>query len=206
LFVGEMGENLDEEMDQDPLLEFERWFEKARASGEALPEAMALATASPAGVPSVRMVLFKGINKGGFEFFTNFNSRKGRELEANPFASIVFWWERLRRQVRVEGRVQKVEEEQADQYFRTRPRGSQLGAWASRQSQVIPNRADLENRAQALEVKYRGREVPRPPFWGGFRLIPDSMEFWLGRADRLHDRLLYRRSKDDRWILERLDP
>ncbi len=206
MLVGEMRENLDEEMDQDPLLEFWRWFEKARASGEALPEAMALATASPAGAPSVRMVLFKGINNGGFEFFTNFDSRKGRELEVNSLASIVFWWERLRRQVRVEGRVQKVEEEQADQYFRTRPRGSQIGAWASRQSQAIPNRADLEARVRALEVEYQGREVPRPPFWGGFRLIPESMEFWQERADRLHDRLRYRRSMDDRWILERLDP
>ncbi len=202
----DIGEVQDEELDRDPLLEFEKWFKKARLSGEAFPDAMALATASSAGVPSVRMVLFKGINKGGFEFFTNLNSRKGRELEANPLASIAFWWERLQRQVRVEGRVQKVEEEQADQYFATRPRGSQIGAWASRQSQVIPNRADLEARVRALEVKYQGSEVPRPPFWGGFRLIPDSMEFWLGRADRLHDRLRYRRSTDDHWILERLDP
>ncbi len=201
-----MGGIQDEELDPEPLLEFGKWFEKARESGEPLPEAMALATASPAGVPSVRMVLFKGINKGGFEFFTNFNSRKGRELEANRSASIVFWWERVQRQVRVEGRVQRVEEEQADQYFRTRPRGSQLGAWASRQSQVIPNRADLEDRVQALEVKYRGQEVPRPPFWGGFRLVPDSMEFWHGQADRLHDRLRYRRSNDGRWIIERLAP
>jgi pyridoxamine 5'-phosphate oxidase len=190
----------------DPLREFEKWFEAARASGEAMPEAMALATASPAGVPSVRMVLFKGIHEGGFEFFTNFHSRKGREMEANPRAAVVFWWERLRRQVRVEGRVEKMGAEQADEYFRTRQRGSQLGAWASRQSSVISDRADLEQTVQALQARYRGREVPRPPFWGGFRLLPDIMEFWHGRENRLHDRFRYRRSEDRGWLVERLAP
>ena len=194
------------ELDPDPLREFQKWFDKARASGEAMPEAMALATATPAGVPSVRMVLFKGIDKEGFEFFTNFQSRKSRELDANPRAAIVFWWERLQLQVRAEGRVEKAEAARADEYFRTRPRGSQIGAWVSHQSQLIPDRACLQRRAQELEKTYSGLEVPRPPFWGGFRLIPDSMEFWHGRANRLHDRLRYRQSGTREWVLERLSP
>jgi pyridoxamine 5'-phosphate oxidase len=194
------------ELDVDPLRKFEKWFDNARASGEALPEAMALATASPAGIPSVRMVLFKGIYAGGFEFFTNFQSRKSQEMEANPRAAIVFWWQRLQLQVRCEGRVEKVEAARADEYFRTRPRGSQIGAWVSHQSQVIPDRAHLERRAQAFEKTYSGLQVPRPPFWGGFRLIPDNMEFWHGQANRLHDRFRYRQSGTQEWVLERLSP
>ena len=194
------------ELDGNPLREFEKWFDKARASGEALPEAMALATASPAGIPSVRMVLFKGIYEGGFELFTNFQSRKSQEIEANPRAAIVFWWPRLQLQVRCEGRVEKVEAARADEYFRTRPRGSQIGAWVSHQSQVIPDRAYLQRRAQAFEKTYSGLQVPRPPFWGGFRLIPDTMEFWHGQANRLHDRFRYRQSGTQGWVLERLSP
>ena len=196
----------EEELNPDPFRQFGKWFEDARASGEPMPEAMALATVSAEGAPSVRLVLFKGLHREGFEFFTNFDSRKGLELEANPRAAAVFWWERLRRQVRIEGRVEKVEAERADEYFRTRPRGSQIGAWASHQSRVIPDRAHLKLRVQAIEAKYRGREVPRPPFWGGFRLVPDNMEFWHGQASRLHDRLRYRRSADNSWVLERLAP
>ena len=161
--------------DPDPLRQFENWLDEALAAGEALPEAMALATASPDGVPSVRMVLFKGLSTAGLEFFTNYSSRKCIEMDANPHAAVVFWWEKLRRQVRLEGIVEKLDAKKSDEYFRTRPRGSQISAWASRQSQVIADRKELEELVSDAEVKFRGREVLRPPFWGGYRLIPSSM-------------------------------
>jgi len=194
------------EMDKNPILQFEIWYKEARASGHPQPEAMALATASPSGEPSVRMVLLKGIREDGFEFYTNLESRKGREIEANPQAAAVFWWENLHRQIRIEGRVDRVDDERANQYFRTRPRGSQIGAWASRQSSVIANRESLERLAQKYEAMYEGREVPRPPLWGGLRLIPFSIEFWEERADRLHDRLIYRRLQGEGWVMKRLAP
>jgi pyridoxamine 5'-phosphate oxidase len=194
------------ELDTDPLKQFEKWFEAAVAAGEALPEAMALATASPEGIPSVRMVLCKGIHDGGFEFFTNLNSKKSREMESNPYAAAVFWWHRVKRQIRLEGSVEKLEPGRAEAYFRTRPRGSQIGAWASRQSQVILSREELERRAGVFEKIYLDREVPCPSFWGGFRLIPSSMEFWQERAHRLHDRVRYRRTQEGRWVKERLAP
>jgi pyridoxamine 5'-phosphate oxidase len=193
-------------LDPNPLRQFEKWFNEALTGGETAPEAMALATASPAGIPSVRMVLLKGVHKAGFEFFTNFDSRKSHELKGNPHAAVVFWWRNLQRQVRAEGSIEKIDSEEADEYFRTRPRGSQIGAWASRQSQVISGRAELEKRVRDYEIKFSDREVPRPPFWGGFRLIPSSIEFWEERPDRLHDRLLYRISADRIWLLERLSP
>jgi len=194
------------DLDPDPLRQFEKWYGEALASGYGLPEAVALATASSGGVPSVRMVLFKGISKEGLEFFTNYNSRKGREIRSNPQAAMVFWWERLHRQVLLAGRVEKVETKRSDDYFATRPRGSQIGAWASGQSQVISGRQELKLRADFFRAKYRGRKVPRPPHWGGFRLIPYSVEFWQARVNRLHDRLRYRRSLNRNWILERLAP
>jgi pyridoxamine 5'-phosphate oxidase len=153
------------EMDPDPIKQFEKWFNEAQASGIIAPEAMALATATPEGRPSVRMILLKGIRKGGFEFYTNLESRKGRELESNPRASILFWWNPLRWQVRVEGIIEKIDSEEADAYFQTRPRGSQIGAWASPQSRPIPDRLELERRVQAYEGKFSNK-VARPPFWG----------------------------------------
>jgi pyridoxamine 5'-phosphate oxidase len=194
------------DLNPDPLRQFENWFDEALAAGEALPEAMALATASHDGVPSVRMVLFKGLSDAGLEFFTNFNSRKCLEMNANPRVAVVFWWQKLRRQVRWEGTVEKLNAKRSDEYFRTRPRGSQIGSWASRQSQVIADRKELEERLRDCETKFRGREVPRPPFWGGYQLIPSSVEFWQERSDRLHDRLRYRRAEDGIWIIERLSP
>jgi pyridoxamine 5'-phosphate oxidase len=194
------------DLDPNPFRQFEKWFDEARAGGEASPEAMALATTSLAGYPSVRMVLLKGIQKGGFEFYTNLKSRKSGELEENPRAAVVFWWSHLRRQVRAEGLIQRIDSKDADEYFRTRPRDSQIGAWASRQSQQIPDREELERCVQEYENKLAGREVRRPPFWGGFRLIPESIEFWQQQPARLHDRLLYRRSADQGWLLERLAP
>jgi pyridoxamine 5'-phosphate oxidase len=194
------------ELDPNPLKQFQKWFGDAIAGGESLPEAMALATASREGIPSVRMVLFKGVSEDGFEFFTNLNSKKSRDMESNPYAATVFWWEKLKRQVRLEGHVEKLGFERAEEYFRTRQRGSQLGAWASRQSQVILNREELENQARVFKEKYLGRKVPCPPFWGGFRLIPASIEFWQERANRLHDRIRYRRAQDGCWIKERLAP
>jgi pyridoxamine 5'-phosphate oxidase len=194
------------DMDRDPFRQFEKWFDEAMSGGEITPEAMALATATPAGIPSVRMVLLKGIHKGGFEFYTNLDSRKGKEINANPHAAVVFWWKNLRRQVRAEGVLERINPEEADEYFRTRPRGSQTGAWASHQSRVISDRAELEELLKDYEKKFSGQEVPRPPYWGGFRLIPVSIEFWEERTDRLHDRLLYRFSANKNWHLERLAP
>ncbi len=194
------------DLDSNPLKQFDKWFDEAGASGETMPEAMALATASPAGIPSLRMVLLKGIHKGGFEFFTNFDSRKSLELETNPNAAVVFWWKNLRRQVRVEGAIERIDSEEADEYFRTRSRGSQIGAWASHQSQAISDRAELEKLVKDYEKSFSDREVSRPSYWGGFRLIPDSIEFWEERPDRLHDRFRYRISADKNWILERLSP
>jgi pyridoxamine 5'-phosphate oxidase len=194
------------DLDPNPFRQFDKWFDEALAGGETLPEAMALATTSLAGHPSVRMVLLKGIHKGGFEFYTNLKSRKSGELEDNPRAAVVFWWIKLRRQVRAEGFIERVDSKDADEYFRTRSRESQIGAWASRQSQQIPDREELERCVQEYENKLAGREVPRPPYWGGYRLIPESIEFWQEQPGRLHDRLLYRISADKNWVLERLCP
>ena len=189
----------------DPLGQFQHWYEHAVAAGVAEPEAMALATATADGVPSVRFVLLKGIDERGVEFFTNYESRKGRELAANPRAALAILWKPLQRQVRLEGPVEVLTGEESDAYFQTRSRGSQLGAWASRQSQPIPDREWLEARLRELEATYP-QTVPRPPHWGGFRLVPEAIEFWEGRPSRLHDREAFTRGVDGAWHSRRLSP
>jgi pyridoxamine 5'-phosphate oxidase len=189
----------------DPLALFETWFLAARATGMHHPEAMTLATAGPDGAPAARVVLLRGLDERGFTFFTNYHSRKARELTANPRAALVFYWAVLDRQVRVEGRVEVVSAEESDAYFQNRPRGSQLGAWASPQSEVLPDREVLERRMEEVRRLYGEGEVPRPPHWGGLRVVPEVIEFWQGQPDRLHDRLCYRRAGGG-WLLERLAP
>ncbi len=192
-------------VERDPIAQFARWYDEARAVEKPLPHAVALATASSSGRPSLRMVLLKGYDALGFVFFTNYRSRKGRELAKNPRASLLFYWGNLERQVRVDGRITKVSRRESDDYFRTRPRGSQLSAWASPQSDLLAGRAEIEHRFAVASDRYRD-PVPRPPQWGGYRLAPEAIEFWQGRADRLHDRLRYRRKRDGRWLIERLAP
>jgi pyridoxamine 5'-phosphate oxidase len=192
-------------MDPDPIVQFQRWFRAARRVGLFQPDAMTLATAGPDGTPSARMMLLKGVDEKGFVFYTNYESRKGRELSANPSAALAFHWNELMRQVRVEGRVAKTSQKTSSAYFRTRPRGSRLGAWASRQSTVIADRALLLAETKRLREQHRDHEVPLPPFWGGYILRPESLEFWQGRPDRLHDRLRYRREGES-WVIERLAP
>lgn len=195
----------EQDLDPDPLRQFARWLAQAVAANLIEPNAMALATATPDGRPSVRMVLLKGFDSSGFVFYTNYESRKGSELAANPAAALAFYWGALERQVRVEGRVSPVDAAHSDAYFHSRPTGSQLSAAASRQSQVIPTREALEAEVAALTARYGDQPVPRPAYWGGFRLAPSNVEFWQGRANRLHDRLRYRRD-GDAWIIERLSP
>lgn len=193
------------DLDPDPIAQFRRWFAEARRAGLYLPEAMAVATATPDGKPSVRMMLLKTVDRRGFVFFTNYGSRKAGEMEENPQAAVVVHWSELQRQVRIEGRLRRISQEESEAYFRTRPRGSQLGAWASAQSEVIPGREFLEKRMAEHEKSFAGREVPLPPFWGGYLLTPERLEFWQGRVNRLHDRLRYVRT-GDAWKVERLSP
>jgi pyridoxamine 5'-phosphate oxidase len=188
----------------DPILQFERWFEEALRARLPLPNAMTLATVGATGAPSARVVLLKGIEDGGFVFYTNYLSRKGRELEARPAACLVFLWSDLERQVRVEGAVEKVSAGASDEYFASRPLGARLSAWASAQSERVSSRSVLE--AAMAQARERHADSPqRPPHWGGYRVVPEAMEFWQGRADRLHDRLLYLRS-GGAWTIERLSP
>ena len=188
----------------DPLQQFERWFQDVLDAELPLPNAMTLATATAAGRPSARAVLLKGVDAGGFVFYTNYQSRKARELAENPYASLVFIWTQLERQVRIDGSIEKVSAQESDEYFASRPLGSRLGAWASPQSMVLPNRMTLAAKVGAIVLRY-GRNPPRPPHWGGYRLLPEAVEFWQGRTSRLHDRLLY--TKQDRtWKIERLAP
>jgi pyridoxamine 5'-phosphate oxidase len=190
----------------DPVEQFARWFAKAVEAELPEPSAMTLATAAPDGQPSARMILLKGFDEHGFTFFTNYASPKARELDANPHAAMVFWWDRLERQVRVAGGVERVSHEESEAYHRTRPRLSQIGAFASSQSQVIPNREALEERFAQVQDDYAGRDVPLPANWGGYRLVPIRYEFWQGRPNRLHDRFRYTREADGTWTIARLSP
>lgn len=194
------------DVDVSPFRQFQVWFDQALASQLPEPNAMTVATATQSGKPSARIVLLKGFDERGFVFYTNYQSHKGQELADNPQAALVFWWAELERQVRIEGRVEKVSEQESDEYFHSRPFNSRLGAWASEQSQVIESRAVLEQRAQELKTKYENSDVPRPSHWGGLRVIPTSIEFWQGRSSRLHDRLLYRLLDNGSWLIERLSP
>jgi len=189
----------------DPVRLFGEWFRAARKSGIVLPEAMTLATATPDGRPSARMVLLKDFGPAGFVFYTNYGSRKAEEMDANPWAAIVLHWAVLQRQVRLEGTVERLDRETSEAYFATRPRGSRIGAWASRQSAPLERRSDLGDRVRALDEQFQGRDVPLPPFWGGYRLVPSSIEFWQGRPDRLHDRLRFERDGEG-WTATRLQP
>jgi pyridoxamine 5'-phosphate oxidase len=196
---------VEKDLAKDPFRQFERWFQEAEAAKLPEPNAMILSTATRDGRPSARTVLLKGLDGRGFVFYSNYESRKGRELESNARASLVFPWIALERQVIIEGAVTKVAREESEAYFHSRPLPSQLAAWASQQSSVVASRGILEDSLKALEKKYAGQTVPLPPQWGGFRVAPETVEFWQGRRSRLHDRLRYRREKDG-WIVERLSP
>ena len=188
----------------DPFKQFDRWFQDALQAALPLPNAMTLATATDTGRPSARVVLLKGVDARGFVFYTNYASRKGRELAANPHAALVFAWFELERQVRIEGAIEKVSAEESDLYFASRPLGSRIGAWASPQSAVLPDRLTLVKTVAAIVLRY-GKRPPRPPHWGGYRVLPEAIEFWQGRKNRLHDRLLYTKQTGG-WKIERLAP
>ncbi|WP_321902686.1 pyridoxamine 5'-phosphate oxidase [Burkholderia cenocepacia] len=191
----------------DPFAQFDRWFKEALAAKLPEPNTMTLATVGADGRPSARIVLIKGVDERGFVFFTNYESRKGHDLAVHPQAALLFYWIELERQVRIEGRIEKTSAEESDRYFASRPLGSRIGAWASEQSAVIDSRATLEAREKAVSERY-GDNPPRPPHWGGYRLVPDSIEFWQGRPSRLHDRLLYTRdaAASPGWTISRLSP
>jgi pyridoxamine 5'-phosphate oxidase len=199
---------LDEaDVSHDPLVEFARWFAEAQEAQVKDPNAMTLATATAEGKPSARIVLLKGVDERGFVFFTDYRSRKSGELEANPRAALVFYWAELDRQVRITGGVSLTTREESERYFKTRPLGSRLGAWASHQSQVIPGRVALEADLREIEERFGDGDVPLPPHWGGYRVVPDTIEFWQGRESRLHDRIRYVREAGGKgWKVERLSP
>lgn len=201
-----MNQLLDSDLDPDPSVQFARWFDDAKAANIILPEGFTVATCSQDGTVAARVVLLKSFDEHGFVFFTNYNSPKGEQLHDNPRAAMVFWWAALERQVRIEGAVCRTTEQESDVYFATRPRGSQLGAWASEQSKIIAGRGDLELRFDELTRTYKDKAIPRPPHWGGYRVIPVMFEFWQGRPDRLHDRFRYRLRDAKDWIIERMSP
>ncbi len=195
-------------MHENPFEQFSLWMAEAMDSGEGGIEvnAMTLATATPDGIPSARTVLLKGFDERGFVFYSNYESQKGREIDENPHVALLFHWARLGRQIRINGNVQRTSSDESDAYFHSRPQGSQLGAAVSRQSQVIPNREWLEERLKALEEEYGDDDIPLPFYWGGFRVVPTSIEFWQGRPNRLHDRLRYTLKSDGSWTIDRLSP
>ena len=194
------------DLDPNPFKQFDIWFQQALAAGLPEPNAMTLATATLDGKPSARIVLLKGFDEGGFVFFTNYESQKGRELLANPRAALVCYWIELERQVRISGGVSRVSVEESEEYFQSRPLGSQLGAWASQQSEVVGGRKILEDKLEQLTREYQTKPVPLPPHWGGYRVAPETLEFWQGRPNRLHDRLRYTRQSSSQWLIERLSP
>jgi pyridoxamine 5'-phosphate oxidase len=189
----------------NPLAQFRSWLEEARDGGVAEPNAMTLATVAADGKPSARIVLLRGFDERGLRFFTNFESRKAQELAGRPEVALTFYWPPLERQVRVEGSATPLSEAESDAYFASRPRGHRIGAWASRQSAVVPDRAILDAQVELCERAFAGRDVDRPPYWGGYRIVPSRFEFWQGRPNRMHDRLCYRR-EDAAWRIERLSP
>ena len=201
-----MNALLESDLDPDPFVQFRRWFDEAKAVIQVLPEGMMLATATREGEVSIRTVLLKDFDEHGFVFYTNYNSRKAMQLHDNPRAALGFWWAALERQVHIQGAVVRTTEEESDAYWATRPRGSQIGAWASEQSKIIAGRGDLDARFEELSATYRDRPIPRPPHWGGYRVIPICFEFWQGRPDRLHDRFCYRLREAKDWVIERLSP
>ena len=195
-----------EELESEPIVQFEKWFREAWDENYPMPHAMSLATASAEGLPTVRTVLLKGYDSNGFVFFTNYGSRKAKQISNNPQAALLFPWVRLGRQVTGAGRVEKISKSESVQYFLSRPRGSQLSAWASAQSTVISSRAILESAFATVKRRFADGEVPLPDFWGGYRVDPDSIEFWQNRKDRLHDRFLYNRGENGAWRIDRLTP
>ena len=194
------------DLDPDPFVQFTRWYDDALGHGQLQPDAMIVASSTPDACPSVRMVLLRGVDDRGFCFYTNFESRKGRELDANPHAAIAFHWPEVLRQVRATGAVERVSDAEADAYWFARPRASRVSAWASAQSDVVETRAELETRVRDVEARFADGDVPRPPGWGGYRVVPDDLEFWQHRDDRLHDRLRYSRRDDGAWRVDRLQP
>jgi pyridoxamine 5'-phosphate oxidase len=195
------------DVDPDPFVQFTRWYDDAVANRELQPDAMVVASCTPDAVPSARMVLLRGVDDRGFCFYTNYDSRKGRELDANPRAAIAFHWPEVLRQVRATGAVERVDDAESDAYWSNRPRASRISAWASEQSEVVVSRDELEARVVELEARFGDGDIPRPPGWGGYRVVPDDVEFWQHRDDRLHDRLRYaRRAGGDGWRIERLQP
>ena len=194
------------DLDPDPIKQFAKWFGEAAAAEIRDVNAMSLATATPDGKPRVRIVLLKAISDRGFVFFTNYESDKGLELAANPHAALALFWVQLERQIRITGSVEKTSRQESEEYFRSRPQGSQLGAWSSRQSEVIPSRDVLEAKLAEVTAQYAAGEIPLPPHWGGYRLKPETIEFWQGRTNRLHDRFRYSRREAGDWLVERLSP
>ena len=201
----ERGALLEEALAEDPLVQFDRWFEEARAGDVLEPNAMILTTVNELGRPDARTVLLKDVSDGGFVFYTNYKSRKGRDLASCPYVCLVFLWTSLERQVRIEGRAEQVSAAESDEYYASRPRGSRLGAWASDQSEPVASREVMERKLEEVEACYLDKPVPRPPHWGGYRVTPEAIEFWQGRPNRLHDRICFQR-KDGAWERRRLQP